>query len=218
MDDSSVLPSALAYLYGDVLESVFIGKTRIGFSEKLACREVKVKKKDLATVMLVAGFALLRKTSQLSLAMGKTGRILKRRCVHATPTAQGIVQAGGLEAQILAKVSGNLKRDDVASIVWRLWRADSGDPWGDVIRWGQEYLIAQGYFVEEERRGIGKLLGRKRIPRCERVLALLPEAEVLRAMLVAFRASEPEVYEQLWKDVRKGVGSRQEQQDVDFDD
>ena len=218
MNGFSVLPSALAYLYGDVLESVFAGKTRIGFGETLPCRKVKVKKKDLATVMLVAGFAFLRKGGHLRLALGKTGRLIKRRCVHVTSAGSGVGFGGGLESQLLANVSGKLKKDDVASIVWRLWNGDSADPFGDMIRWAQEYLIAEGYFLLEERRGIGKLLGKKRIAQCERILTLQPEADVLRAMLMALRASEPEVYQQLWKDVGKGIASRQEQQDVDFDD
>ena len=65
MNDFSVLPSALAYLFGDVLESEFAGKTRLGFSEKLPCREIKIKKKDLATMMVVAGLSFLRKAGHL---------------------------------------------------------------------------------------------------------------------------------------------------------
>lgn len=218
MNDFSVLPSALAYLFGDVLESEFAGKTRLGFSEKLPCREIKIKKKDLATMMVVAGLSFLRKAGHLQLAPGKTGRILKRKCVHVTSASSGVGFGDGLESQLLARVSGKLKNDDVASVVWRLWNGDSTDPFGDVIRWAQEYLIAEGYFHLEERRGIGKLLGKKRLPHCERVLPLQQEADVLRAMLMAFRAAEPEMYQQLWKDVGKGIASRQEQQDVDFDD
>lgn len=218
MNDFSVLPSALAYLYGDVLESEFGGTTRLGFSEKLPCREIKIKKKDLAKMIVVAGFCFLRKAGHLQLAPGKTGRILKKKCVHVTSAGSGVGFGGGLEPQLLANVSGKLKKDDVASIVWRLWNGDSAHPFDDVIRWAQEYLIVEGYFYLEERRGIGKLLGKKRLPHCERVLTLQREADALRAMLMAFRASEPEMYQQLWKDVGKGIASRQEQQDIDFDD
>ena len=218
MDGFSVLPSALAYLFGDMLQDQFAGKTRIGFSEKVPCREVKVKKKDLATVMLVAGFAHLRKSGHLRLAVGKRGRIIKSPCIHVTLAAQASGYPGWLEGRILANVSGNLKKDDVRSIVWRLLGADSGDPWTDVIGQAQAYLLDQGYYMEEDRRRLGKLLGKKRVPLCERILGLQQEVGALRAMLSAFRMSESDTYEQLWKDVGKGIASRQEQPDVDYDD
>jgi hypothetical protein len=78
-------------------------------------------------------------------------------------------------------------------------------------------VLELGYYSEGERRGIAKILGTKLVPECDKILALRSQAERVREMVAAFRAEQPELYAQLWKDVAKGIGSRQESQDVDTD-
>ena len=215
----SIAPSALAYLFGDLLEDVFAGRaSRFTPNEKLPCREVKVKIKDLANVMLVAAFVHLAEEGYLKLTLGTKGRILKSKAVFAALSPERPSQGlHGLEAQIANSVTGKQKKDDVGSIVRRLWDADSSDPWRDIIGRAQRYLLSQGYFAEEKRRGVARLLGKKLVPQCERIVPLEGEARQLREMMAAFQAAQPELYKRLWKGVADGIRSRQERPDVDID-
>ncbi len=217
VNDFSLAPSALAYLFGDVLEDVFAGKSRLTTSEKLPCRDVKVKRKDLAHAMLVSAFVYLARQGRLGLDVRTKGRIIKSKFVLVTASGGPAGPFASHEAQILGSIRGDPKNNGVRSIVWRLWGADVGDPWGDLIRDSQRYLLGLGYFVDQERRGIAKIMGKKLMPNCERTLTLRPEATPLRNMLAAFRAEQPELYERLWKEVAAGIASRQESPDVDFD-
>jgi len=215
----SIMPSALAYLFGDMLEDVFAAKSRLSLREKLPCREVKIKRKDLATAVLVSAIVYLAKRNQLSLEVHTKGRIIKSKFVLVTPLGQFSNSSDdSFEGQILASISDNPKYNDVRSIVWRLWSADSASPWSDVIQRCQKYLLGQGYFSEQERHGIAKIMGKKLVPQCEKILPLQAEADALRNVLADFRAANRELYERLWKDVGKGIASRQEQEDIDMDD
>ncbi len=80
--------------------------------------------------------------------------------------------------------------------------------WGRIIKWVREYLLHEGYFTEEERDGIAKLLGKKLVPQCGRIVALEREARQLREMMAAFQAHQSELYTQLWKGVALGIASR----------
>jgi len=78
-----------------------------------------------------------------------------------------------------------------------------------------------GYFVEEKRRGIARLRGKKLIPQCERIGALEKEARRLGKVMATFQTSQSELYKHLWKGVTSGIASRQERKDLDggdFDD
>jgi hypothetical protein len=217
MNAFTVNPSALAYLFGDRLEDLFAGRSRLPFNETLPCREVKVKARDLPIAMLTTALIHLVRRGVVRLSLDSKGRILKKRFVLATLTNESAANLGGLEGQILGSIRHDAKHNDVPTVVWRLWSADVTDPFSDVIRMGRQYLLELGYYSEGERRGIAKILGTKLVPECDRILALQAEADAVRDMLAAFRAEQPEVYEQLWKDVAKGISSRQEQQDVDVD-
>lgn len=218
----SIVPSALAYLFGDVLEEVFAGRaSRFALSETLPCRKVKVKKKDLARVMFAAAFIGLAEENHLKLVLGRKGHILKSKVVLAGLSSQQPRQVlSGLEGQIVNNITGNQKKDDVGSIVRRLLGRDSQDPWSAIIGVARDYLLGGGYFAEEKRHGIAKLRGKKLIPQCGRITALEGEAQQLREMMAAFQVRQPELYKQLWKGVAAGIASRQEAADVgsaDFD-
>jgi len=219
VNNFTVLPSSLAYLFGDVLKALFPTQSRLSFGEKLPCRDVKVKRKDLAKAMVLTAFVHLARQGHLTLTLSKKGRIIKRKFVLAARSGSPAGGFGGLEGQLMGVVRKDPKHNDVASVVWRLWSDDVTDPFGDVLHMGQAYLRGQGYFSEGERRGIAKILGKKLVPECDRILALQGEASLIQDMIAAFRAEQPELYVQLWKDVGKGIASRQEasDDDVDFD-
>jgi len=217
MTEFTITPSLLAYLFGDRLEDLFAGRSRLPINETLPCREVKVKSRDLPVAMVVTAFAYLARRQLLGLSLETKGRILKKRFVLATPTGGLGPDLPGLEGEILASIHRDAKGNDVPTVVWRLWRSDVTDPFSDVIRRGREYLLQLGLYAEGERRGIAKILGAKLVPECDKILALRSEAEHVREMVADFRTAQSELYVQLWKDVAKGIGSRQESQDVDMD-
>lgn len=214
MNEFSIVPSALAYLYGDMLQDLFASSARVSLSESLPCREVKVKRNDLATLVLVTGFVYCAKQGWLRLALSTKGLLIKSRYVLASLTQRPASAMAGLEGQILSSMAG--KDEGVSSIVTRVLHKDSVDPWGVVIREVQRYLLGLGYFAEVERRGLGKLLGKEWVPQCDRILPLQSQVEQVRGMLAGFRAGQDELYAQLWKDVGSGIRLRQETPDEDF--
>lgn len=216
----SIVPSALAYLFGDVLEDMFAGRaSRFTLSETLPCRGVKVKKKDLANVMLAAAFVYLAEEGHLKLILGTKGRILKSKVAFAALSSEQPGQGlGGLEGQIVNNITGNQKEDEVGPIVSRLLGKDWSDPWGHIIGEVRGYLLGEGYFAEEEQRGITKRRRKKLIPQCGRIAALEGEARQLREMMATFQARQPELYKQLWKGVAAAIASCQETPDVGVGD
>jgi len=216
MSEFAVQPSALTYLFGDKLADLFASKSRLSLNETLPCRETKVKQNDLSTAIVTFALVYLAESGEVRLTVGKTGRLIKRTHVFAERAGAGQV-SGGLEEQILGGIRPTLEDNDVPSVVWRLWRSDVTSPVGDVIRWAKTYLQQMGYFEEEQRRGIGRLLGAKLVPNCDAILPLEGEVEALRRIVQRFTQGQLQIYSQLWSDVSKGISSRQESQDVDMD-
>jgi len=167
--------------------------------------------------MVTFAFVYLVEQGHVRLAMGKTGRIIKRRHVLAERTSTAGGGLGGVEGQSLGATLAGTKKNDVPTIVWRLWSSDVPSPVGDVIQMGKAYLRTLGYFHEEERGGIGRLLGSKWVPDCDRILALREAATSVQGLVAAFRSRQPDLYGQLWKDVGKGISARQEAPDIDDD-
>lgn len=216
MNGFSIAPSALAYLYGDLLQDTFASSALVSFPESLPCRDVKVKKTDLATAILVTGFVYLAKEDCLRLSIGSRGFLVKSKCVLVARTPCSTGRQNGLEEQILANLTGKAKDDCVNPIVQRVLRKDSVDPWGAVIREVQRYLLGLGYYAERERQGVGKLLGKELVPQCDKILALQAEVSKAHDMLASFRSAQGELYVQLWKDAGAGITARQETPDVDM--
>lgn len=219
----SIAPSALAYLFGDVLQNVFARRaSRLTGSETLPCRRVKVKRRDLATVMFATALVHLAEEGHLKLTLDRKGRIFKTKAVFATLSPQRPDQGpGSLEEQIVNNITGKKKKDDVSSIVWRLLGTDWSNPWGHIIEEARGYLLGAGYFAEEKRRGIARLRGKKLIPQCDKITALEGEARELGKIMAIFQTRQSELYKQLWKGVTSGIASRQERKDLDagdFDD
>ncbi len=217
MTQPVVAPSALAYLYADSLQDLFASKTRLSFGERLPCRDVSVKKSDLATLILVTAYAHWKQQGCLQLSMGVKGLLVKSKYLQAMRTSIPADRLDGLEGLLLASVAPREKDNAVASIVHRLLREDSVDPWGRVVKEVQHYLLGLGYYSEVERKGLGKLLGKELSPQCDRILSLQSSVSLVRELLSGLRSSQPEVYTQLWKDVSAGITSRQETPDTDLD-
>jgi len=219
----SIAPSALAYLFGDVLENVFARRaSRLTRSETLPCRAVKVKRRDLASVMLAAALVHLAEDGHIKLTMDRKGHIFKSKAVFATLLLKRPGQGtGSMEEQIVNNITGKKKKDDISSIVWRLLGTDWSNPWGHIIEEARGYLLAVGYFAEEKQHGIARLRGKKLVPQCERIAALEGEARQFGKMMATFQTRQSELYKQLWKDVTSGIASRQERKDLNaggFDD
>ena len=216
MSESLVVPSALAYLYADTLQDLFASRARLSLSESLPCRHVSVRKTDVATLVLVTACVHWVREGCLDLTVGTRGMLVKSRYVQATRTTKAARRLDGLEALLLASVAVREKDNGVASIVNRLLRKDSVDPWGRVIQEVQRYLLGLGYYSEVQRKGLGKLLGKELVPQCDRIMPLQGHVGQVRDLLSGFRSSETELYGQLWKDVGAGITSRQETPDNDL--
>ena len=185
------------------------------------CRDVKVKKRDLATTAVTAAFIGLAESAYLRLTLGKRRALLglrKRPAALAEPLGNaGPVE--GLEGDLLTSLSGDQDGDPVraapvGAVIERLLPM-SGDPWGDVIAGIEEEMLEEGYFQEGERKEVARFfLGKKLEPDCERMAALQEQVAPVREMLDDFRRKDGTLYEQLLKDVRQGIKARQE---VDMD-
>ena len=105
MNAFTINPSALAYLFGDRLEDLFAGRSRLPFNETLPCREVKVKARDLPIAMLTTALIHLVRRGVVRLSLDSKGRILKKRFVLATITNESAANLGGLEGQILGSIT-----------------------------------------------------------------------------------------------------------------
>lgn len=216
MTEFTVAPSALAYLYADMLQDMCGPSAVMTLSEKLPCREVQVKKKDMATLILYTAFAYWVRAGCLRLGIETKGLLIKSKYVTVSRTPTPATRSDGLEAQLLTYLTGRAKDDSTAGIVARWLRKDSIDPWGAVIHEVQRYLASQGYFVESERKGLGKLLGKELQPQCDKIASLQGQVNPVRDLLSALRTAQPDVSTQLWKDIGSGITGRQETPDSDL--
>lgn len=205
--------STIVYAYADQ----FV-ETRNRGGVDLPCRDVRVKKRDLAATAMTAGFIGLAEAAQVRLYTGTRRALLglrKRSAAFVEPLGGGASTAG-LEGSLLASLSDKQDTNAVQNVIERLLPM-SGDPWGDVIAHIEEGMLEQGYLLEGERKQVAKFfLGKKLEPDCERIAALEDQVSSVREMLDGFRQTDGALYEQLLKDVRQGIKARQEA-DVDMD-
>ncbi len=216
MPDFTVPASALAYCYADQLTSAVVGRTALDLDHQLPCRDAKAKRKDVVTLVFTAALVHLARRGAIRMETGTRGALIKRKYVLVTLATRALATAG-IEAALLAEVSGKAKDDGAGNLVARLLGKDRTDPWGHAVSLIQESLVELGLFAESERRGLGKLMGKDRTPVCDRVLALQAQVPVLKGLLSEFRAAQGPLYEQLWKDIGSGLASRQDKPDVDLD-
>jgi len=210
-------PSGLVYLFGDR----FAGRDKLlAVGEKLPCSEVKVQKKDLVQAMFRGAFASLAQDGCLSLSLGQKKILLfKASAVFVTINRREARESGGLEAGILEVLTGDPRRDSVEEGVGRAIGEESVDPWGAVIDQTREHLLRLGYFVEEERSGLGRLVpGRKLLPQCERIMALQGNVPTVLALLEGLSSRDPTLNKQLGEDTKKGITSRYKTREIDADE
>jgi hypothetical protein len=205
--------SIIIHAYADA-----IVETRNRGGVDVPCRDVKVKKRDLAATAVTAAFIGLAERAHLRLTLGKRRALLglrKRPTALVEPLgAAGSV--GGLEGDLLASLSATPAADPVRAVIERMLPI-SADPWGDVIARVEEEMLEKGYFLEGERKQVAKFfLGKKLAPDCQRIAALEEQVPSVREMLDDFRQKDGALYEQLLKDVRQGIKARQEV-DMDMD-
>jgi hypothetical protein len=205
--------STIVYAYADQFVEA---RSRGGVD--LPCRDVRVKKQDLAATAMTTAFVGLAEAAYVRLYVGTRRALLglrKRSAVFVEPL-RGAASIGGLEGSLLASLSDSQDANAVRTIVERLLPI-SGDPWGDVIAHIEEGMLDEGYFLEGERKKVAKFfLGKKLEPDCQRIGALQEQLPSVRDMVDGFRQANGALYEQLIKDVRQGIRARLEV-DVDID-
>jgi hypothetical protein len=210
----SINTSTIVYAYADQ----FVEARGRGGVE-LPCRDVRVKKQDLAATAMTTALIGLAKGGHARLYVGTRRALLglrKRSAVFVEPR-QRVASIGGLEGGLLASLSEDQDANAVRTIIERLLPM-SGDPWGDVIGRIEEAMLDEGYLVEVEReKQVAKFfLGKKLEPDCQRIGALQEQLPSVRDMVDGFRQANGALYEQLIKDVRQGIRARLEV-DVDID-
>jgi len=190
---------------------LFVGSSAAAELEQLPCRQAQVDKGHLATLIFVATFAFWAEQDCVRLAAGTRGLLKKTHCVLARRTDQPAGRLDGVEGKVLLDLTG---RDEacVGSVVSRVLRLDSVDPWGAVCREVQHHLAGLGYASEVRHpRTNTRRTAHVRVewvPRCEKIAPLEPEAFRVRDMLLRLRASSADAYGQLWSDVAAGIASR----------
>jgi hypothetical protein len=202
--------SSIVYVYGDQ----FVEVRRRGGVE-LPCRDVRVKKQDLAATAMTAALIGLAKGGHARLYVGTRRALLRKRSAVFVEPLGGAPSMGGLEGALLASLGDDQDANAVRTIIERLLPM-SGDPWGDVIGRIEEGMLEEGYFLEVEReKKVAKFfLGKKLDPDCQRIAALQEQVPTVRGMVDGFRQAKEALYDQLIKDVRQGIRARQE---ADFD-
>jgi len=212
----SINATAVVYAYADQ----FV-ETRGRGGVLLPCREVRVKKRELAGTAIAAALIALAEAGVVRLSLG-TRRALfglrKRSAVFVEPL-QSPAAIGGLEGGLRASLDEDRDENPVRAVVERLLPM-SGDPWADVIGRIEEDMLGQGYFIETERekKMARFFLGKKLDPDCQRIATLQEQVPSVRQTLDRFHQDNEKLYGQLMDDVRRAIRARQEvDMDMDMD-
>jgi len=213
---AALAPSCIVYLFGDQFAGLDKPLTP---GEKLPCGDAKVQKRELAQEMLRAAFAHLEKEGSISLTIGqKKTLIFKSDAVFVT-LKRCEATAGGIEAGIIEAVTGDAKKDSVDEVVGRLIGEERIDPWGAVIEQAKEHLLSLGYFAEEGRSGLGKLIpGRTLTPRCDRIATLRGHVPAVQALLRDLNSRDSALNRRLGEDIKNGITSRYQTRDIEADE
>lgn len=201
-------PSCLIYLFGDRFAP---RDTALTAGEELPCSGIKVQKKPLTELMLVAALAWLAQNGRITLSVAKKGSLVfKHDAVFVTVARREPTSPGGLEAAILGALTNRLQDDSVEDIVGRVIAETSVDPWGDVIGTTQRSLVELGYFREEQQKALRVFTTLKRVPLCDRIATLGPHLPAVQALLQTWQTSNAAMYRLLHEDVKRGIKSRYE--------
>jgi hypothetical protein len=210
-------PSGLLYLFADH----FVAREKpLSQSEKVPCGDAKVQRRELAQTMLRAAFASLKKEGRIGLSLGqKKTLIFKSNAIFVTLRRGDAYTAGGLEAGIFGALTGDAGKDTVDEVSGRMISEECPDPWGAVIEKAKDDLLRLGYFTEEGRRGLGKIIiGRAFVPRCDRIVVLQAHIPMVQGLLNGLDDGNHALGRQLGEDIKKGITSRYQTRDIDADE
>jgi len=209
----SVPACCIVYLFGDAFapHDGLLG-------EKLPCGEVKVNRKALAQEVMRAAFASLQSGGALSLKLGQRRRLLfKTGAVFVALNRRE--ERVGVEGRIIASIMGDPAKDCVEDIVARVIGEECADPWGAVMDAAREHLFGLGYFREERRSGLGRLVsGCKLLADCERINTLRGQVPAVQTLLRELSRRDPALDKQLLEDIKKGITSRYQTREIEVDE
>jgi hypothetical protein len=211
MSTTDTVPQSLDW--GDVVYAyghLFAGEARVlGLEAPL--HEGKLNREQLAQMVLVADFVGLERAGAVELSLS-TGKLLFISTESVLARKLKDVPSGPVARAIQAQITGDLKKDGVKNIVYRLLGRDSVDPYGEVVGWAQQSLLKNGYYHEEERGRIAQMVaGSKKVPKREQLASLEPAARTVESALKAEETRQPAVYKRLKQDVLDALRSRVEQ-------
>jgi hypothetical protein len=183
-------------------------------------QDKKVKTKSLAAHLYAVAFWGLAQDGLISLAVEEKKRLgIRTKKVVARPAQAALPPRGYvLEDGILEVVAAG-REDVVHKIVHEALREDHADPAGYVVAMAKYDGSTAGFFtkVDAGRNKLGRLVlgGEKTVP----VLERFPEAQPAFAELLnawqSFRASDPQLAQELLDACDKGIKSRVEADDDD---
>jgi hypothetical protein len=217
--DLSLAPSEVVALKGDL----FAPSAGMLNSWKLAGSETKVSGPPLAQNMLAAAFLALEQAGDVRLEQGKKKATLGLRevdTVLVTPTGQpSNWPAGSFEAKIIAsaRTRQSSNRNNIKDIVFDILEQNAGLVWDWALRLAHNNMAKRGLLGSEAKKGLFSGPARYSLtPATSAALAQANPAEI-QQLLQASGKSRPEFFQLLNKEIKKGLDSRKEAADTDYD-
>ncbi len=211
----SLIPSELVYFNAEKLVS-----TKGVFNKiSLMHTDVQVNRVELAQHLLAAAFLANEQAGLMRLELRQKKVMFglsSKTALFADPTGQPPRWEGPcLEADLLA-AAGRAANSEVESIVSAWLGRDYSDPYDEVFLRVKMNLAGRGLLDMQEERKLKIFVSRSfSLPTEARAFIAAQPLGPLSALLQNCQNTRPQVWQELLKQIKKAVDSRQEKMDVD---
>lgn len=212
---STLIPSELVYFNAEKLVSSKGVFNKTG----LLHTDMQVNRVELAQHMLAAAFLANEQAGLMRLELRQKKGLFglgSKTALFADPTGQPPRWEGPcLEADLLA-AAGRAANSEVESIVAAWLARDYSDPYDELFSRVKMNLAGRGLLDMQEERKLKIFVSRSfSLPAEARAFIAAQPLGPLTALLQGCQNSRPQVWQELLKQVKKAVDSRQEKMDVD---
>lgn len=212
---SALIPSELVYFNAEKLVSTKGVFNKTG----LLHTDVQVNRVELTQHLLAAAFLANEQTGLMRLELRQKKVLFglsSKTALFADPTGQPPRWEGPcLEADLLA-AAGHAANSEVESIVSAWLASDYSDPYDEVFLRLKKRLSERGLLDMQEERKLKIFVSRNfSLPTEARAFIAAQPLGPLTALLQNCQNARPQVWQELVKQIKKAVDSRQEQMDVD---
>lgn len=211
----SLIPSEMVYFNAEKLVS-----TKGVFNKiSLMHTDVQVNRVELAQHLLAAAFLANEQAGLMRLELRQKKVMFglsSKTALFADPTGQPPRWEGPcLEADLLA-AAGRAANSEVESIVSAWLGRDYSDPYDEVFLRVKMNLAGRGLLDMQEERKLKIFVSRSfSLPTETRAFIAAQPLGPLSALLQNCQNTRPQVWQELLKQIKKAVDSRQEKMDVD---